>query len=181
MGVRTETSADMRSLGAASSHYRREKSRVWGRDRDDSTAASAGWRSSAIAVRPAGSLPLADIRRSNEMDVRLAIPGIASLLLVLSPSAVAQNGLIVQSSPGVNAQKPTAPSELGKGQYLLTIPHVIGHDNPHGCTNAGWDYMTNLCKAELGPASGRSDAGCWSQRDLWQCTFACQIYHPVIP
>jgi hypothetical protein len=128
-----------------------------------------------------GGLPFADIRRSNEMDVRLAIPGIASLLLVLSPSAVAQNGLKVQSSPGVSAQKPTAPSELGKGQYLLTIPHVIGHDNPRGCTNAGWDCMTNLCKAELGPASGRSDAGCWSQGDLWQCTFACQIYHPVIP
>jgi hypothetical protein len=91
------------------------------------------------------------------MDFGRAILGIAGLLLASSPSAIAQNGPMVQSSPGVSAQKPTAPSELGKGQYLLTIPHVIGHDNPHGCANAGWDCMTNLCKAELGPASGRSE------------------------
>ena len=115
------------------------------------------------------------------MGLRPAIPGIVGLLLTFSSSAVAQNGLVVQSGPAVAPQKPIAPSELGKGQYLLTIPHVIGHDNPHGCSNAGWDCMTNFCKTELGPASGRSEAGCWSQGDIWQCTFACQIYHPVIP
>ena len=86
-----------------------------------------------------------------------------------------------QSSPRVYAQKPTAPAEFGKGQYLLTLYHVIGQDSPQGCSNAGWDCMTNLCKSELGPASGRSDAGCWSQGDSWQCTFSCEIYHPVIP
>jgi hypothetical protein len=107
--------------------------------------------------------------------------GIVGFLAVVASSANAQNAPVFKSSPRVYAEKPTAAAALGKGQYLLTIYHVIGHDNPQGCTNAAWDCMTNLCKAELGPASGRSDAGCWSQGDLWQCTFSCEIYHPVIP
>ena len=101
--------------------------------------------------------------------------------IAVAPLAIAQNAPVFQSSPRVDVQKPTEPSALGKGQYLLSLHRVIGHDNPQGCTNGGWDCMTNLCKAELGPASGRSDAGCWSQGYQWQCTFACVIYHPVIP
>jgi hypothetical protein len=106
---------------------------------------------------------------------------IASLLAASALSAIAQNAPVVQSSPRVDVQKPTGPSALGKGQYLLSLYHVIGQDNPQGCTNAGWDCMTNLCRTELGPASGRSEAGCWSQGEGWQCTFTCVIYHPVIP
>jgi hypothetical protein len=103
------------------------------------------------------------------------------LLPVVASPASAQQAPMFQSSPRVYAQKPTAPAEFGKGQYLLTLYHVIGQGSPQGCSNAGWDCMTNLCKSELGPTSGRSDAGCWSQGDSWQCTFSCEIYHPVIP
>ena len=115
------------------------------------------------------------------MNFKLSIPAIASLLSVAAGSAMAQNSTTFQSSPRVDLQRPAAPAEFGKGQYVLTVYHVIGQDNPHGCTNAAWDCMTNLCKTELGPASGRSEAGCSSQGSQWQCTFTCTIYHPVIP
>ncbi len=113
------------------------------------------------------------------------VAALATLIIFLGEPVSLQAQVISGGAPAATTastpgEKPAVrPAAAGKPFYIYDTLRVINDTNPKGCSSGNWTCMANLCKTEVGAASWRGDAGCWSQGAKFICYFECGIWREV--